>query len=127
VLAQPELSKDRLVSREFSLRVVNGRDVSPSSCRVTVGGASFVQTEKTESSIHALKLTQSHSSIVPVRLVPQVNEMAIGELQSVLVQSPPFGGCAIVIATLDTTSIPVLPAGAVILGTLTLTMSDVAP
>jgi hypothetical protein len=126
-LKPPVRPEDRAISQEFSLRVVNGRAVSPSSCVVTAGGSAFTSTGNEVLSIHALKLEQSLSSGVSVRLVPQLNDITRGELQSILVQSPEFGGCAIVAAILDTTSIPVLPDHAVIVGTVTLTMSDIAP
>lgn len=127
VLVPPIRSEDRLVSREFSLRVVNGQAVATSSCVVTTGGASFQWNELEVRSVHALKLSKSPTSGLSVRQVPQVNEMADGELQSILVQSPSASGCAIVLATLDLSSLGLLRADAIVRGTLTLTMSDTAP
>lgn len=123
----PASPEDPVVSREFSLRVVNGQKVVTTSCAVTTGGASFQWKEAPVRSIHTVKLAQSAESAIPVLLVPQVKEMAESELQSVLVQSPATGGCAVVTVTLDTAGLPALPRDAVVTGTLTLTVSDVAP
>jgi hypothetical protein len=126
-LAPPTSAEIYSVSQKFSLRVVNGKDVWPSTCTVTTGGAPFVWNGAEALAIHEVKLAQSPSSTVSVLLVPQVNAMASGELQSVLVKSPTFGGRAIVVAVLDISLIPELPVDAAIVGTLTFTMSDIAP
>lgn len=118
---------DGPIVQTFSLRVVNGQAIVPAHCAVTVGGSSFLFEGIEQLSIHRIKLEQAAEATVPVRLVPRVNAMALGELQSVLVQSPSAGGCAIVLVTLDPTGLPRLPADAAVTGTLTLTLSDIAP
>ncbi|CAN5645443.1 hypothetical protein BH09CHL1_BH09CHL1_01140 [soil metagenome] len=127
ILSSATGNERQLVSRQFSLRVVNGHDVLPSSCVVTVGGASFQSDDAKQLAIHKLKLSQSPDSDLSVYLVPQVNEMAAGEMQSILVKAPEANGCAMIVATLEFSALPLLPAGAIVLGTLTLTMSDTAP
>jgi hypothetical protein len=118
---------DHVLSREIALRVVNGRDVDTSACTVTVGGASFMSDGYELRSIRTLMLAQAPTSDVPVRLAPQVNEMARGALQAVLISSPRTGGCARVIASLNTEGFPAFPFDTRVIGTLTLTLSDVAP
>lgn len=118
---------DSPITRTFSLRVVNGHSVVPAYCAVTVGGSSLLRDGIELRSIHNIKLEQAIGATAPVRLVPRVNAMAFGELQAVLVQSPPASACAVVLVTLDPAGIPRLPADAVITGTLTLTLSDIAP
>lgn len=127
VLKPPARAEDQLVSQQFSLRIVNGRDVSTSSCVVTAGGASFRWNDAEVLPIHTAKLSQAAGSSSSTLLVPQVNVMAEDEPQSILVKSPRASGCAIVIATIDLSSLAVLPTDAIVLGTLTLTMSNTAP
>jgi hypothetical protein len=126
-LSSLDIAHDRFVSQALNLRIVNGQDVTPSSCTVTVGGSSFMASATERRSIHMLKLSQSPASTVPVLLVPQVNEMALGELQSTLVQAPQPGGCVVVTATLDIPRLPVLASNELATGTVTLTLSGVAP
>jgi hypothetical protein len=118
---------DHVLFREITLRVVNGRDVDTSACTVTAGGASFMADGLELRSIHTLMLAQSPSSTVLVRLVPGVNEMARGESQAVLISSPATGGCAVITASLHTEGLPAFPFDTRVTGTLTLTLSDVAP
>ncbi len=118
---------DSPVTQTFSLRVINGQAIVPAHCAVTVGGSSFRHDGIELRTIHSVKLEQATGATAPVELVPRVNAMALGELQAVLVQSPPASGCAIVLVTLDPARLPRLPADAVVTGTLTLTLSDIAP
>lgn len=120
-------STARFVSRTLGLRVVNGRDVATDRCMITIGGSSFVAGDIEARSIHLLKLSQSPASTAPVHLVPRVNEMALGELQSILVLSPSHGACAVVDLALDTEGIPTLLSDEPVIGTLTFTLSNAAP
>jgi hypothetical protein len=115
------------LSRELALQVVNGRDVDTSACTVTAGGASFMANGFELRSIHTLMLAPSPVSGVPTRLVPQVNEIAQGELQAMLISSPQTGECAVVTASLTTEGLPALPFNTRVIGTLTLTLSGVTP
>jgi hypothetical protein len=111
----------------FSLRVVNGQAIVPAHCAVTVGGSSFLLNGIEQRSIHHIKLEQAAGATASVKLVPRVSEMALGELQAVLVHSPSASGWAVVLVTLDPAGLPRLPADAVVIGTITLTLSDIAP
>lgn len=127
VLTPPSGPENLPVAQAFSLLVLAGSDETSARCTVTTGGSSFRWNDRDVRSIHAIKLTESATSTVPVLPVPQVNDMTGGELQSILMTTPEQSGCAIVVATLDRNALPTLPTDAIVLGTLTLTLSAAAP